>query len=99
MYYKTVAFFFEQVWLHRRNVFIAVGGAADFPVFANFALFQIPWVPELVKTAGAVISGTLVIATMLLMVFYVLKFILAWLVLVVPENYQVRARSRTRFSY
>ena len=75
--YKMVAMFFEQVWLHRRNRFIAVGGAAAFSFFLTYALFQVPWVPEPVKTTGMVISMSLVFITVLMMVFYIFK--LLWL--------------------
>jgi hypothetical protein len=75
--YKMVALFFEEVWLHRRNRFIAVGGAAAFSFFLTFALFQVSWVPEPVKTTGTVISMGLVFITMLMMVFYTFNFL--WL--------------------
>jgi len=75
--YKAVGLFFEEVWLHRRNKFIAVGGSAVFAVFIMVALLQIPWVPEPVKTTAAAISGILITATILMMSFYVVKFV--WL--------------------
>jgi len=78
--YKMVALFFEEVWLHRSNRFIAVGGAALFSLFITYAIARIPWIPQLVKTSGMVTSMSLVALTMLMMVYYVLKF--AWLGLI-----------------
>jgi|SRR5436309_2605731 len=73
--YKVIALFFEEVWLHRRNKFIAVGGAAAFAFFLTYSLFQIPWVPETVKTTRMVVSMSLVFITVLMMAFYVFKFL------------------------
>src|SRR5690348_15646586 len=80
--YKVIALFSEEVWLYRRNKFIAVGGAAAFAFFLTYSLFQIPWVPEPVKTTGMVVSMSLVFIAMLMMVFYIFKFLwlgLLWL--------------------
>jgi len=73
--FKLVALFFEEAWLHRRNRFIAVGGAAAFSFFLTYSLAQIPWVPQPVKTSGMVISMSLVFITMLMMLYYVFKFV------------------------
>jgi hypothetical protein len=77
-----VAFFFEEVWLHRRNRFIGVGGAALFLLFIALALQPIPWVPAELKQAMIFLAGAGILATTLLMVYYALKFIftaLAWI--------------------
>jgi hypothetical protein len=68
------AFFFNEVWMHRRNRFIAVGGLAVFFVFLMFALNPVPWVPESLKQTIAVSCGLSVLATILLMLYYVLEF-------------------------
>ena len=77
-----VEFFFEEVWLHRRNRFIAVGGAALFLLFIALALQPIPWVPEALKQTVMFLAGAAIVATMLFMVYYSLKFIFiafAWI--------------------
>jgi hypothetical protein len=77
-----VAFFFEEAWLHRRNRFIAVGGVALFLLFIALALQPIPWVPEALKQTMIFLAGAGIVATMLLMVYYTLKFIFiafAWI--------------------
>jgi len=77
-----VAFFFEEAWLHRRNRFIAVGGAALFLLFIALALLPIPWAPEALKQTMIFLAGAGIVATMLLMVYYTLKFIFiafAWI--------------------
>jgi apolipoprotein N-acyltransferase len=78
----SVAFFFEEVWLHRRNRFIGVGGAALFLLFIALALQPIPWIPIELKQTMIFLAMAGVVATMLLIVYYALKFIFiafAWL--------------------
>ena len=70
-----VTFFFEEVWLHRRNKFIAVGGVALFLLFIAIALQPIPWVPNELKQAMMYLAGASLFATMLLMAYYALKFV------------------------
>jgi hypothetical protein len=77
-----VAFFFEEVWQHRRNRFIAVGGVALFLLFIALALQPIPWVPEALKQTMMFLAMASIVATMLFMLYYALKFILiafAWI--------------------
>jgi len=69
-----IAFFFTEVWMHRRNRFIAVGGLALFFLFLMFALSPVPWVPESLKQTVTVLFGLSILATTLLMLYYVLKF-------------------------
>ena len=79
---NPVAFFFEEVWLHRRNRFIAVGGAALFLLFIALAVLPIPWVPEALKQVMVFLAWAGIVATMLLMVYYALKLALiafAWI--------------------
>jgi hypothetical protein len=72
--WKLVAYFFSEAWCHRRNRFIAVGGIAVFLVFVMLALAPVPWVPESLKQTVTVLCGLSIVATMMLMVYYVLKF-------------------------
>jgi hypothetical protein len=77
-----VAFFFQEVWLHRRNRFIAVGGGALFLLLVALALQAIPWVPEALRQTMGFLAAASLVATMLLMVYYAFKFILigfAWI--------------------
>jgi hypothetical protein len=79
---NPVAFFFEEAWLHRRNRFIAVGGAALFVLFVALALQPIPWVPEELKQTMMYLAMASIVATMLFMLYYALKFIFiafAWI--------------------
>jgi hypothetical protein len=73
--WKLVAFFFSQAWNHRQNRFIAVGGIAVFLVFVMLALAPVPWVPESLKQTVRVLCGVSILATILLMLYYVLKFV------------------------
>ena len=75
--WKLVAFFFSEAWNHRQNRFIAVGGIAVFLVLAMLALAPVPWVPESLKQTVGVLCGVSVLATILLMLYYVLKFVFA----------------------
>jgi hypothetical protein len=70
-----IAFFFTEVWVHRRNRFIAVGGLALFFIFLMFALSPVPWVPESLKQTVTVLCGLSILATILLMLYYALKFV------------------------
>jgi len=74
-----IAFFFSQVWFHRRNRFIAVGGLAVFSIGLMFLLAKISGVPAWVDRAAAAMTGTLILATMALAVYYVVKFIVVGL--------------------
>ena len=79
---NPVAFFFEEVWLHRRNRFIAVGGVALFLFFIALALQPIPWVPEALKQTMMFLAMASIVATMLFMLYYALKFVFiafAWI--------------------
>ncbi len=69
-----IAFFFTEVWAHRRNRFIAVGGLALLFLLLMFALNPVPWVPESLKQTIAVLCGLSILATILLMLYYALKF-------------------------
>ena len=71
-----ITMFFTEVWLHRRNRFIAVGGVALFLLFLMHALKPVPWVPESLKQTIGVLFGLSILATTLLMLYYVLKFVL-----------------------
>ena len=73
--WKLVAFFFSEAWNHRQNRFIAVGGIAVFLVLAMLALAPVPWVPESLKQTVGVLCRVSVLATILLMLYYVLKFV------------------------
>jgi hypothetical protein len=75
--YKLLGMFFEEVWSHRQNRFIAVGGAAGLSLFMTMALVQVPWIPDFMKSAAGITTGALALATILMMVYYVLKFV--WL--------------------
>ena len=72
--WKLVAYFFSEAWFHRRNRFIAVGGIAVLLVFVMLALAPVPWVPDSLKQTVAVLCGLSVLATILLMLYYALKF-------------------------
>lgn len=69
-----VALFFSEVWAHRRNRFIAVGGIAVAFFALTLVVMPIPWIPESLKETTAVLCGISAGATMLLMVYYALKF-------------------------
>jgi len=69
-----ITFFFTEVWAHRRNRFIAVGGVALFLLFLALALHPVPWVPESLKQTVDVLCGVSIVATVLLMLYYVMKF-------------------------
>ena|SRR5437868_14793166 len=71
---NPVAFFFEEVWLHRRNRFIAVGGTALFLLFIALAIQPVPWVPAELKQAMLFLTGACLFAATLLMIYYSLKF-------------------------
>ena len=71
---NLVAFFFEEVLRHRRNRFIAVGGAALFLLFIALALQPVPWVPEAIKQTVVFLAMASIGATMLFMLYYALKF-------------------------
>jgi len=71
---NVLGFFFTEVWMHRRNRFIAVGGAAVFLLVLALALSPVPWVPESLKQTVGVLCGVAIVATVLLMVYYSLKF-------------------------
>ena len=62
-------------WAYRRNRFIAVGGIAVFFFFVLFALFNFPKTPEWVLSTVAFALGIAVIATIGLMVYYIVIFI------------------------
>jgi hypothetical protein len=79
---NLVAFFFEEVLFHRRNRFIAVGGAALFLLFVALAIRPVPWVPEPLKQTMMFLAMASIVATMLFMVYYALKFVFiafAWI--------------------
>jgi hypothetical protein len=79
---NLVSFFFEEALLHRRNRFIAVGGAALFLLFIALAIYPVPWVPEALKQTMWFLAGAGIFATTLLMVYYAFKFIFigfAWI--------------------
>jgi succinate dehydrogenase hydrophobic anchor subunit len=69
-----LTFFFAEVWSHRRNRFIAVGGTAVCLLFLTLVVTRIPWMPESLKLLMAIFTGIAFIATLLLMLYYVLKF-------------------------
>jgi len=80
--WKLVAFFFSEVWNHRQNRFIAVGGIAVFLVFVMLALASVPWAPESLKQTVEALCGASILATLLLILYHVLKFVLvaaSWL--------------------
>jgi multisubunit Na+/H+ antiporter MnhB subunit len=68
------AFFFEEVWLHRRNRFIAVGGTAVFLLFIAFAIQPVPWGPTELKQTMFFLAGVGLLATTILMIYYAAKF-------------------------
>jgi hypothetical protein len=72
--WKLVAYFFSEAWFHRRNRFIAVGGIAVLLIFVKLALAPVPWVPESLKQTVTVLCGLSIVATVLLMLYYALKF-------------------------
>jgi hypothetical protein len=72
--WKLLAYFFSEAWCHRQNRFIAVGGIAVFLVFVMLALAPVPWVPGSLKQTVAVLCGLSILATILLMLYYALKF-------------------------
>ena len=72
--WKLVAYFFSEAWFHRRNRFIAVGGIAVLLLFIMLALAPVPWAPESVKQTVTVLCGLSIVATVLLMLYYALKF-------------------------
>jgi hypothetical protein len=72
--WKVVSVIFVEAWSRRQNRFIAVGGTAVLLVFVTMALEPVPWVPELLKKALALLCGVSIVATILLMFYYVAKF-------------------------
>jgi hypothetical protein len=70
----VLGYFFTEVWNHRRNRFIAVGGVALFLLFLAVALNPVPWVPESLKQTLYVLCVVSFVATVLLMLYYAMKF-------------------------
>ncbi|HKV63075.1 MAG TPA: hypothetical protein VJO16_14260 [Candidatus Acidoferrum sp.] len=79
--WKALSFFFVEAWSHRQNKFIAVGSTAVVLLFLMMALAPVPGVPELLKRSIAVLLGISILATIVLMFYYVLKFALTGVVL------------------
>ena len=77
----VLGYFFTEVWMHRRNRFIAVGGAAVSLLVLALALRPVPWIPESLKQTVFILCGVTIVATVLLMVYYVLKFFVVGVVL------------------
>jgi heme/copper-type cytochrome/quinol oxidase subunit 2 len=69
------SFFFAEVWAHRRNRFIAVGGTALFLLFLTLALANVPWVPDSLKLTLWIFCGISIFTTLLLMIYYAVKFV------------------------
>jgi len=81
--FEMIAFFFSEVWNHRTNRFIAVGGIAVLLVGIMMWLAKQPGVPDWLLKFLAFCSGFFAIATLAMMVYYAAKFIIlgvAWLI-------------------
>jgi len=72
---EVVIFFLKECWAHRRNRFIAVGGMAVLFITLTLASVWISWVPEEVMRALAFLTGTFVLATIALMLYYIARFV------------------------
>jgi hypothetical protein len=72
---EAIIFFLKECWAHRRNRFIAVGGMAVLFLTLTLASVSTSWVPEYVMRALAFLTGTFVLATIALMLYYVARFI------------------------
>jgi hypothetical protein len=73
---EFISYFFSGVWNHRRNRFIAVGGLAVFSIGLMFVLAKIQGVPDWLLRASAALTGTLIIVTMALACYYLVKFMI-----------------------
>jgi hypothetical protein len=96
-----LAYLFAEIWNHRRNRFIAVGGTAVFFICLMVLLKSIPETPKWLSDAVAFMCGLLILATLALMCYYIVKlFVMGtrrlWTVLRgtaksdTPENFQRR---------
>jgi hypothetical protein len=65
----------SQMWQHRQNRFIAVGGLAVFFVGLMFVLVRLQGVPESILAIVAFLCGVFCLGTIALMIYYPLKFI------------------------
>ena len=77
------ALFFSEVWNHRKNRFIAVGGIAVLFIGIMMALVKIPGLPDWLFNSVAFCTGLFVLATLAMMVYYAARFIILgvmWLV-------------------
>jgi hypothetical protein len=73
---ELISYFFSEIWNHRRNRFIAVGGLAVFSIGLMFVLVKIQGIPDWLLRVSAALTGTLIIATMALAGYYLVKFII-----------------------
>jgi len=81
--FEMIAFFFSEVWNHRKNRFIAVGGIAVLFVGIMLWLIKLPGVPDWLLKSLAFCTGFFVIATLTMMVSYAAKFMIpgvTWLI-------------------
>ena len=72
---EVIIFFLKECWAHRRNRFIAVGGMAVLFITLTLASVSLSWVPEEVMRALAFLTGTFVLATIALMLYYIARFV------------------------
>jgi hypothetical protein len=72
---ELISYFFSEIWNHRRNRFIAVGGLAVFFIGLMFVLVKIQGIPDWLLRVSAALTGTLIIATMALAGYYLVKSI------------------------
>jgi hypothetical protein len=72
---ETFVLLLLQIWEHRRNRFIAVGGLAIVSILIAFAAVRIPGVPASVSTFAVAVSASFVVVMIILMIYYPLKFV------------------------
>jgi hypothetical protein len=72
---EAIIFFLKECWAQGRNRFIAVAGMAVLFITVALASVSISWVPEDVMRALAFLPGTLVLATIALMLYYIARFV------------------------
>lgn len=70
-----IAYFLAEIWNHRRNRFIAVGGTSVVVIFVMLFLARLPETPEWLLRTFGVICGVLIVVTIAMMCYYIVKFV------------------------
>ena len=87
--------FFAQCWEHRHNWFIAIGGLAAFFLFLTVALTPVPWIPPAVMSTIAFLTGTFSLATIALMLYYIVKYIFVGCIFLIKKLFGTRSEGES----